>query len=106
MSGRVLHGRLHQHVRGTLVERTPGKVSRQQQIESIRPFPIGHPPDRTHFVHRHIHAGRFHLNFRIVHRVAEEVIGANRAVHVVSRPVAVLRLLAFFGEVHGHFEFR
>ena len=101
---RIFHRRLDEHGRGPMAERTPREVTRQPQVESIRPFPIGLALCRHYLELRHVHARRFDADLRPIHWLSEEVVGAYRTCDMVARPVAALRTLVSSRQVDCHFE--
>ena len=76
MARGIFHRSLNQYAGRALAKRSSGKVFGQLQIEPIGPIGVrlsfGRPPQTCD-----IHAGRFDGDLSVIHRLAEEVVGAH-----------------------------
>ena len=106
VAGGVLHRGLNQHARRALGERAPGEVGGQLEVKGVRPIGAGFARDGTHLKRGDIQARCLNCNLTVLHRFSKEVVGANRARHVVTEPITTLGLVILSREIDSDFEFR
>ena len=105
VAGRILHGGLNQHASGAMVQRKPGEIGGQREVELVDAIGIRPALRGAGIGHGDIHRRTLDGDLRAIHRLAEKVIGADGSGDVVAGTVAAPGVGVFAGELHRHFEF-
>src|ERR1039457_487554 len=99
VGGGVLDSSFDEGAGGALAERAAGEVAGEFQVEAIRSVVIGLAGGGGGLEDGDVHAGGLDGDVGVVHRLAEEVVGADGAGHVVAGPVVALGFAVLLGEL-------